>query len=78
MKHILQTIMTEPLVLPKSFFENRQNIAIQLTTEPTLSEQKPVTLQTNEDLVIKFEGLVKVSQHDKSKLLTAVILSISF
>lgn len=65
---MLQTMMAEPLVLSKAFFENRQHISIQLTTEPILSEQKPVILQTNEDLVIKFEGLVKVNQHDKSKL----------
>lgn len=72
MKRILQTIMAEPLILPKSFFENRKHLSIQLTTEPMLSEQKPVTLQTNEDLVIKFEGLVKVSQHEKSKIIKEV------
>jgi hypothetical protein len=67
MKEILQTIMAEPLILPKSFFEIRKNVAIQLTAEPMLNEQKPVTLQHNEDLVIKFEGLVQVGQHVKSK-----------
>ncbi|GAA5816690.1 hypothetical protein MFLAVUS_010222 [Mucor flavus] len=67
MKYILQTIMEQPLILPKSFFGNRKNITIQLTTEPMLSEKKPITLQTNQDLVIKFEGLVQGNQHEKSK-----------
>lgn len=67
MKYILQTIMEQPLILPKSFFGNRKNITIQLTTEPTLSEKKPITLQTNQDLVIKFEGLVQGNQYEKSK-----------
>lgn len=60
--------MHEPLILPKSFFKYRKNISVQLTTEPAISEQKPITLQTNEDLVIKFEGLVGVNQHVKGKL----------
>lgn len=64
---MLQTIKGQPLVLPRSFFVNPKNVTIQLTTEPTLSEQKPITLQTNEDLVIKFEGLVQGNPHEKSK-----------
>ncbi|EPB89187.1 hypothetical protein HMPREF1544_03927 [Mucor circinelloides 1006PhL] len=63
--HILDAILAEPLILPKSFFKNRKNVNIQLTTEPMLSEQKPITLQQDEDLVIKFEGLVQVNPHVK-------------
>lgn len=33
-----------------------------------LSELKPITLQQNEDLVIKFEGLVQVNPHAKRRL----------
>lgn len=69
--------MAEPLILPKSLFENRKNIAIQLTTEPKMSEQKPVTLQPNEDLVIKFEGVVQVGRHVKSNLVLIIALKIS-
>lgn len=66
--HILDAILAEPLILPRSFFKNRKNVNIQLTTEPMLSEQKPITLQQDEDLVIKFEGLVQVNPHVKRKL----------
>jgi integrator complex subunit 7 len=65
---ILQTILKEPLVLPKSFFSSRKHVNIQLSTEPLMSEKQPVKLQPNEDLVIKFEGLVEVNQHVKSKM----------
>jgi hypothetical protein len=69
LKQILNAILAEPLILPRSFFKSRKNVNIQLATEPMLSEQKPITLQPNEDLVIKFEGLVQVNQHVKRKFL---------
>lgn len=59
--------MSEPLLLPKSFFEYRKNLSVQLATEPSIGEQCPVTLQSNEDLVIKFEGLVQVDKRVKRK-----------
>lgn len=77
LKLILDNIMSEPLMLPKSFFEYRKNISVQLATEPSISEQSPVTLQSNEDLVIKFEGLVQVDQRVKQlekKIKKAVIV----
>lgn len=66
--------MSEPLMLPKSFFEYRKNISVQLATEPSISEQSPVTLQSNEDLVIKFEGLVQVDQRVKRKRHTCALV----
>ncbi|KAI8085794.1 uncharacterized protein B0P05DRAFT_23468 [Gilbertella persicaria] len=78
MKNILETILAQPLMLPKSFFKSHKNINIQLTTDPVLSEQKPMTLKPNEDLVIKFEGLVQVNPHLKhleKRIKKAVIVS---
>lgn len=72
MKGILQAILKEPLILPKSFFKSLKNVNIQLTTEPMMSEKLPVKLQPNEDLVIKFEGLVEVDQRAKSKMIPIV------
>ncbi|CEP14278.1 hypothetical protein [Parasitella parasitica] len=77
LNHIFDGILAEPLVLPRSFFESRKNVNIQLTTEPTLSEQRSINLQANEDLVIKFEGLVQVDPHAKhleKKIKKAVIV----
>ncbi|OAD01884.1 hypothetical protein MUCCIDRAFT_111229 [Mucor lusitanicus CBS 277.49] len=75
--YILDAILAEPLIIPRSFFKSRKNVTIQLTTEPMLSELKPITLQQNEDLVLKFEGLVQVNPHVKhleKKIKKAVIV----
>ncbi|KAK4520619.1 uncharacterized protein ATC70_006497 [Mucor velutinosus] len=75
--YILDAILAEPLLIPRSFFKSRKNVNIQLTTEPMLSELKPITLQQNEDLVIEFEGLVQVNPHVKyleKKIQKAVIV----
>lgn len=66
--YILDAILAEPLIISRSFFKSRKNVTIQLTTEPMLSELKPITLQQNEDLVLKFEGLVQVNPHVKRRL----------
>lgn len=67
LKLALEQLMSDPLMLPKSFFEYRKNLSVQLTTEPRISEPNTVKLQPNEDLVIKFEGLVQVDQRVKRK-----------
>ncbi|KAL9539844.1 hypothetical protein MBANPS3_010034 [Mucor bainieri] len=75
--YILDAILAEPLIIPRSFFKSRKNVNIQLTTEPMLSELKPITLMQSEDLVIKFEGLIQVNPHAKQlekKIKKAVIV----
>ncbi|KAI8874843.1 hypothetical protein K501DRAFT_203874, partial [Backusella circina FSU 941] len=78
MHSIFQSLLGQPLILPKPFFKNRRNVSVQLTTDPPLSEQKPITLQLNEGLVIKFEGLLQMNQSIKNlekKIKKAVIIS---
>ena len=64
---MLDTLLTQPWMLPASFFKSQKNVQIQFSTDPVLSEQKPIMLKPNEDLVIKFEGLVQVQPRLKRK-----------
>jgi hypothetical protein len=74
MRSIFQSILGQPLIIPKPFFKNRRNVSVQLTTDPPISEQKPITLQLNEGLVIKFEGLLQMNQGIKSKVFNPMLL----